>query len=148
MGLLSGGSRVLRRAGNFVDGASKRMGERAYRLNFTDDRFAPVSSAAGGAFLGGGVGAVANPDNPYAGALAGAGIGAAGGAGLSVARQLGAGVAGGLRQARELGDANPRAIADEIKQLARTAPAEAQRYVEAISKANPALLEEVMVYLR
>ena len=145
MGLLS---RLGNRVANFADGAAARMGDRAYALNYSSDRFAPIASAANGAFLGAGAGAVANPDNPGMGALAGAGLGAAGGAGLSLARHAGAGIAGGLRNMRAIGDANPLSIADEVRALARQNQGEAERYLMSIKQENPDLFAQVLAYLR
>lgn len=145
MGLLS---RLGNRAANFADGAMQRMGSRADPLNFTSDRFAPVSSAAGGALAGAGVGAASNPSDPAAGALMGAGIGAAGGAGMSLARQGAAGLRGGMRQMQAMGDANPMQIADSIRNLAQTqGPQAAQQALSELGQSNPALAQEVLQYL-
>lgn len=147
MGILRGMMRGARRVGHFADGAAERMGQRAGALNYTSDRFAPISSAVYGAVPGALVGGYANPDDPLSGALMGAGIGAAGGAGLSVARQLGAGVMGGVRRASALKDANPAAIADEIRALSKQSPEEARRYLDAIARENEELLRAVLAYL-
>lgn len=145
MGLLS---RLGRRAANFAAGAGARMADRASSSNWTGDVFRPVSASMAGGLGGGFIGAAANPNDPGAGALAGASIGAIGGAGLSAARQLGAGVMGGLRHASAMGTHSPEAIANEIRALARQYPQEAEKYLNAIWRENPTLGEEVMVYLR
>ena len=141
MGLLD---RAARGTGRFISGARSAMGRRADPLNFTDNRFAPLSSAAAGALGGGFVGSVADQENPGRGALMGAGLGALGGGGISLARQGGAALKGGMNALRE-----PRQVATELVTLAeREGPEAASAQFRQLSQTDPDLASEVMEIIR